>query len=162
MKKIVLSTLNSRYTHSAFGLRYLYVNMNELQDATEILEFKEAKKQFSFDKLGKYFSALSNEANLKGKDCSWFIFGINNDRTIVGTHISEKQLNEYKHEIAKNTSPTMSFRNTYRIKATQGDVIMLEIPAATRGIPVAWKNLYYARDGESLTGLNIDKFEQFV
>jgi radical SAM superfamily enzyme YgiQ (UPF0313 family) len=39
MKKIILSTLNSRYTHSAFGLRYLYANMNELQDATEILEF---------------------------------------------------------------------------------------------------------------------------
>ena len=127
---------------------------------TEILEFKEAKTQFSIDKLGKYFSALSNEANLKGKDCSWFIFGINNYRTIVGTHISEKQLNEYKHEIAKNTSPTMSFRNTHRIKTPQGDVIMLEIPAAPKGMPVAWKNLYYARDGESLTGLNIEKIER--
>ena len=32
----------------------------------EIIEFKEAKDSYSFEKLGKYFSALSNEANLKG------------------------------------------------------------------------------------------------
>ena len=37
--KIILSTLNSRYTHSAIGLRYLYANMQELQNDTEILEF---------------------------------------------------------------------------------------------------------------------------
>jgi len=37
--KIILSTLNSRYTHSAIGLRYLYANMQELQTDTEILEF---------------------------------------------------------------------------------------------------------------------------
>jgi len=37
--KIILSTLNSRYTHSAIGLRYLYANMKELQVDTEILEF---------------------------------------------------------------------------------------------------------------------------
>jgi radical SAM superfamily enzyme YgiQ (UPF0313 family) len=37
--KIILSTLNSRFTHSAIGLRYLYANMQELQDDTKILEF---------------------------------------------------------------------------------------------------------------------------
>ncbi len=37
--KIILTTLNSRYTHSSIGLRYLYANMKELQDSTEILEF---------------------------------------------------------------------------------------------------------------------------
>jgi len=37
--KIVLTTLNARYTHSAIGLRYLYANMQELQDESLILEF---------------------------------------------------------------------------------------------------------------------------
>jgi len=37
--KIILSTLNSRFTHSAIGLRYLYANMQELQKDTSILEF---------------------------------------------------------------------------------------------------------------------------
>jgi len=37
--KIILSTLNSRYTHSSIGLRYLYANMQELQKDSHILEF---------------------------------------------------------------------------------------------------------------------------
>jgi len=37
--KIILTTLNSRFTHSAIGLRYLYANMQELQEHTEIKEF---------------------------------------------------------------------------------------------------------------------------
>jgi len=37
--KIILTTLNSRFTHSAIGLRYLYANMQELQKDTKIIEF---------------------------------------------------------------------------------------------------------------------------
>ncbi|ADN08119.1 B12-binding domain-containing radical SAM protein [Sulfurimonas autotrophica] len=37
--KIILTTLNSRFTHSAIGLRYLYANMQELKNNTNILEF---------------------------------------------------------------------------------------------------------------------------
>ena len=37
--KIILTTLNSRFTHSAIGLRYLYANMKELQPNTTIQEF---------------------------------------------------------------------------------------------------------------------------
>ena len=36
---IILSTLNARYMHTAFGLRYLYANLNDLQQQTQILEF---------------------------------------------------------------------------------------------------------------------------
>lgn len=37
--KIVLSTLNSRYTHSSLALRYIYANLNEFQTNAKILEF---------------------------------------------------------------------------------------------------------------------------
>ena len=37
--KILLTTLNSRYTHSSIGLRYIYANLREMQDNAEILEF---------------------------------------------------------------------------------------------------------------------------
>jgi radical SAM superfamily enzyme YgiQ (UPF0313 family) len=37
--QIVLSTLNARYMHTAFGLRYLYANLAELQDSACIEEF---------------------------------------------------------------------------------------------------------------------------
>lgn len=39
MKKIILTTLNSRFTHTSIALRYLYANLHELQEKTEILEF---------------------------------------------------------------------------------------------------------------------------
>jgi radical SAM superfamily enzyme YgiQ (UPF0313 family) len=37
--KIVLATLNARYFHTSFGLRYLYANLKELQQCCEIKEF---------------------------------------------------------------------------------------------------------------------------
>ncbi len=37
---------------------------------------------------------------------------------------------------------------------------MFSIPPALRGIPLAWKGHYYARDGESLVPLNIEKIER--
>lgn len=39
MADIVLTTLNARYWHSSFGLRYLLANMAELTDRTAMLEF---------------------------------------------------------------------------------------------------------------------------
>ncbi len=36
---------------------------------------------------GKYFSALGNEANLKGRECGWLVFGVrDNPREIVGSN----------------------------------------------------------------------------
>ena len=37
--KIVLATLNARYFHTSFGLRYLYANLKDLQEHCEIQEF---------------------------------------------------------------------------------------------------------------------------
>lgn len=39
MNKITLTTLNSRFTHTSIALRYLYANMQELQNQTTIIEF---------------------------------------------------------------------------------------------------------------------------
>ena len=37
--EIVLSTLNAKFVHSAFGLRYLYANMGDLRASTALVEF---------------------------------------------------------------------------------------------------------------------------
>lgn len=37
--KITLSTFNARYTHTSLGLRYLYANLKEFRNSTQILEF---------------------------------------------------------------------------------------------------------------------------
>jgi len=39
MQDITLSTINARYIHASLGLRYLYANMDELQNRTRLLEF---------------------------------------------------------------------------------------------------------------------------
>ncbi|MBS4068813.1 B12-binding domain-containing radical SAM protein [Sulfurimonas sp.] len=39
MKKILLTTLNSRFTHTSIALRYLYANLKELRDDAKIIEF---------------------------------------------------------------------------------------------------------------------------
>jgi radical SAM superfamily enzyme YgiQ (UPF0313 family) len=39
MAGIILATLNARYIHSAFGLRYLLANLDELQTGAQLLEF---------------------------------------------------------------------------------------------------------------------------
>ena len=130
---------------------------------TEVLEFKEAKQSFSKDKLGQYFSALGNEANLKKKEHAYIVFGVN-DKThqIVGTNISDKQLNEFKKEIADHTSPKSSFVDVERFKTDLGDVIVFVIPPAPLGMPISWKGHRYGRDGESLGGLNHYELQQII
>lgn len=39
MPKIILATLNARYIHCAFGLRYLWANLGELKNDAAVLEF---------------------------------------------------------------------------------------------------------------------------
>jgi len=130
---------------------------------TEIVEFKEAKNSYDFDKIGKYFSALSNEANLKGRSCAWLIFGVeNNTHQIVGSHYrtNRKDLDSLKKEIGDKITQNISFIEIYELKKPEGRVILFQIPAAPQGIPVAYEGFYYGRANESLVALNIEKIER--
>ena len=50
----------------------IYEIFNELRyhHEDEVVEFKKAENNFDFDNLGKYFSALSNEAGSLPLPCS--------------------------------------------------------------------------------------------
>lgn len=54
---------------------------------SEVVEFKRdlASDKSSTHLLGKYFSALANESNLRNKNCGWLVLGVD-DKTqhIVG------------------------------------------------------------------------------
>ena len=39
MPDIVLATLNAKYPHASFGLRYLHANLGALSDRATVLEF---------------------------------------------------------------------------------------------------------------------------
>jgi ATP-dependent DNA helicase RecG len=129
----------------------------------EIIEFKEAKESYDFGKIGKYFSALSNEANLKGKSCAWLIFGVENKKhQIVGSayRTERKDLDSLKKEIGDKTTQNISFIEIYELPKPEGRVVMFQIPAAPQGIPVAFEGFYYGRANESLVALNIEKIER--
>ena len=126
-------------------LNKILSNAIALPAETEIVEFKEAKNSYDFDKIGKYFSALSNEANLKGRACAWLVFGIENKKHhIVGSHFrtSRKDLDSLKKEISDKTTHNVSFIEIYELQKTEGRVVMFHIPAAPQGIPVAFEGFY--------------------
>ena len=133
-----------------------------LPHETEYVEFKEAKTNLHFDELGKYFSALSNEANLKDREGGWLVLGVNSSKRIVGTAYrpNRKDLDHLKHEIAEHTTDRITFTDLHELSLSQGRVLLFEIPAAPKGIPIAWKGHYYGRDGESIGALNIQEIEQ--
>ena len=134
---------------------------------SETLEFKAASNDFDSRTLGEYFSALSNEANLKGIRNAWLIFGVHDKtREILGTEYrnSEKSLLSVKQEVAVLTNNNSTFSNIFAFmypdkNGKEKRVIMFEIPAAPQGMPVSFKEHFYGRNGESITGLSIQKLE---
>ena len=129
----------------------------------EVAEFKRAGDGFSTDDIGKYFSALANEANLRDHDRAWLVFGVDNKtRKVVGTDYRPEpaRLQSLKMQMAEATEPSVTLRNIHELAHPDGRVLLLEIPAAPLGLPVAWKGHYYARAGESLTSLGLDKFDE--
>jgi len=144
-------------------LGFLLEELMALPAETEWVEFKEAKNAFNFDDIGKYFSALSNEANLKDKRCGWLIFGVQDrPRQVVGTRFRENRadLDNLKTEIAFHMTEHISFMEIYEIQLPEGRVVMMQIPAAPQGIPLAWKGHYYGRTAESIGALNLQEIEQ--
>ena len=129
----------------------------------EVVEFKEASDAFSTSEIGKYFSALANEANLKDVSAGWLVFGVrNNGRAVVGTTYRNDpgRLHSLKHQIAEGADPTTTFRQIHEVAMDGHRVLMLEVPPAPRGIPIAWQGHYYARSGESLSPLGLAKQDE--
>lgn len=128
----------------------------------ECAEFKQAGNDYDLSKIGRYFSALSNEANLRGQASAWLVFGVNNRRRIVGTDYRKQreQLDSLKHQIAQGTNPSTSFQAIHEVSHGGKRVILFQIPAAPRGIPIAWQTHFYARNGESLAGLSLAKQDE--
>lgn len=127
----------------------------------EVIEYKTAEKQYDTNKLGKYLSALSNEANLRDLEYAWILLGVNNERQAVGTQFlledSKRQL--LKHEIAANTTGGLTFREIIPIEVEGKRILMFKIPAAPRNIVTKWKGIAYGRSGESLEPLSQDKYD---
>ena len=83
----------------------------------ETVEFKKAEN--NFDLLGKYFSALSNEANLHHHEFAWLVFGVHDKtREIIGTSYknSPVSLQKLKQDFSQQTTNNITFRNIHSIE----------------------------------------------
>lgn len=145
-------------------IRYINIFTNLIQHKeSEVVEFKKAENNFDFGDLGKYFSALSNEANLRGFDFAWLIFGYDEKKhEIVGTSYknSEGALNNLKHDFSQHTTDGQTFREIIPIEIDGKRILMFKIPASPRNIVMKWKGIAYGRDGESLKPLNQSKQDE--
>lgn len=129
----------------------------------EVVEFKNVGDSYSTSDIGKYFSALSNEANLRNVERAWLVFGVDNKtRSVVGSDYRQdhERLHSLKMQVAAETEPSITFRDIHELQVTQGRVVLFEIPAAPMGMPIGWKGHYYSRAGESLTSLGLDKQDE--
>lgn len=123
--------------------------------------FKRAQNNFDIDNLGKYFSALGNEATLKNKQYSWIIFGVD-DKThkLSNTNFyKDNNFNKVKKQISDNTTDNISFIEIYEVIKDGNRVVMFQVPAAS-GTPINWKGFSYGRNGESIAPLDPNKIEQ--
>lgn len=150
-----MTTDNSTY-------RQLFHSLIQHKES-EVVEFKKAENNFDFDDLGKYFSALSNEANLRGLPFAWLVFGYDEKKhEIVGTSYKDGEgaLNKLKHDLTNNMSDGQSFREIIPVEVDGKRILMFKIPATPRNIVMKWKGIAYGRDGESLKPLNQSKQDE--
>ncbi len=144
-------------------LKHILKGLLNLTAESEVVEFKEAKNNYDFTKLGKYFSALCNEANLKGKEYSWLVFGVEDKHhKIVGSRyrVDRKKLDSLKSEIANKTTNRITFVDIHELQLEEGRVVMFQIPAAPKGLPIAFDGHYYGRDDQELGPLNLEEIER--
>ena len=125
-----------------------------LASETEVLEFKEAKNQFSTDKLYAYCVAIGNEGG------GHMLLGIENNppRAVVGTKaidnptgMSEKIFNK------------LGFRVDIEVAShPNGRVVILRIPSCPTGSPFHLDGTYLMRVGESLQPMSTDRLRRMI
>lgn len=133
----------------------------------EVVEFKKGNRNSSADEIGRYVSALSNEANLRGVPSAWLVFGVNNKtRSACGCDYpcdltSLNRPGGIKSQVVDGTNLGIGFVGVHVLPhGESSNVVFFEIPAAPQGMPVSWKGHFYARAGESLVALGLDKLDR--
>lgn len=159
------SFFNNRHPEEAPIIEILSKLLQNVEN--EVIEFKLASNNFDSHKLGQYFSAISNEANLKNKQFGWLVFGVDDKTHIIkGSNYknSPVAIENLKHEIAQSTTGAITFMDIFELHPIVDNeekrVVMFKIPAAAIAIPTGWKNRYYGRDGESLVDLSQEKIDR--
>lgn len=122
---------------------------------SERLEFKEAKQQFSVDKLLRYCVALANEGG------GHLVLGVTdtNPRTVVGSQAfaSAAVLSDVKAQIVTKLGCRIE---TTELLHPNGRVLVIEVPPRPRGQPLHLDGTYLMRAGENLVAMTPDQLRR--
>ena len=114
------------------------------------LELKTAQGNFNIKKLHDYCAAISNE------DGGHLLFGVDDDRDIVGSKAFKDGWNKLAHKLTEHLGVRIK---VYEVMHPQGRVLVFEIPRHTSGRPTkviggSGQYTYPIRDGESLVEMD--------
>jgi ATP-dependent DNA helicase RecG len=115
---------------------------------SEFIEFKGSN--FNPENTGELISALANGAVLEKKNEAYLVFGVNDERAVVGTSFDpDHQLHgqPYKNWIASNLSNCEAL-SYLSFNHPRGEVVIIVIPRA-KVYPVKFKGVEYVRVGSS-------------
>ncbi|MCX6731074.1 MAG: putative DNA binding domain-containing protein [Candidatus Roizmanbacteria bacterium] len=124
-------------------------NCIDLPDENEIVEFK--VNNSDPENTGKIISALANSACLSDQSCAYLIFGISDEKKIVGTNFDPKTMKQGNEPLInwwnQRLNPKVEFE-IYPLNYSQDVTLYIfRIQAATNR-PVAFSNINYIRIGQ--------------
>jgi len=114
----------------------------------EHLEFKEARANYSFDKLVRYCAALANEGG------GAMVLGVTDKqpRRVVGTGAFQDP-----GKVCQGLLDRLHLRiRAEEVTHQDGRVLVFTVPPRPLGMPIEVDGTYWMRTGESLTGMTPD------
>lgn len=135
-------TSNLKQPHSSIEMLQEWLEAKE----GEHFEFKEAKEQYSFDKLAKYCCALSNEGGGK------ILLGVTDKRprTVVST-AAFMQPEDTRRSLSEKLHLLIDFME---IKHPNGRVLVFIVPPRPIGNVIKYDGIYWSRETDSLVPLS--------
>lgn len=124
----------------------------QTHEENEHIEFKEAKNDFSFEKLAKYCAALSNEGGGK------LILGVTDKkpRRVVGTQ-AFIDLNRCKLSLTQKLHQRIDIQE---ISCLEGRMLIFQVSPRPRGDAIEYEGAYWMRAGESLIPMTKDMLKR--
>ena len=124
-------------------LKYLL----SLKTENEWLEYKENNSKPNL--IGEYISALCNSAILEGQDKAYLIYGISDEKEIVGTKFDFKKVKVGQQELENYIQTLLSPRITFNIHDLTFEnnikIEIIEIETTNVNVPVKFKDIEYIR-----------------
>ncbi len=122
------------------------------ESENEHIEFKEAKNDYDFQELMKYFIALANEGGGK------MILGVGDKipRKIIGTSAFTNT-----NDLIRRTFDSIKMRiNIEEITCQEKRILIIVVPGREIGMPLEYHGAYWMRLGDSLKPMNPEKLKQ--